>query len=159
MSIDGYCARLSPADLGRALADPEVARELTDRLSGAADDRRHEVGPYWDGIAFLLRRRAFPVDLVHGGTELPGAPDLGFGPPRYLTPDQVRCAVDAFDTISPDTLADGLTGAELTAAGVHPLGFWARDGSLDSAVGAYQDLARFLRTAARYRHAIVFWTT
>ncbi|MFJ8038963.1 YfbM family protein [Kitasatospora sp. NPDC096147] len=157
MSINGHYARLAPTDLGRALADPDVAEELTGHLA-ATGDRLHEVGPYWDAIAFLLRRHGFPVDLVDGGAELPGVPGLGYGPPRYLTPDQVRCVVGALDGISADTLAEGLSGAELTAAEVYPIGFWERDGALDSAVGAYQDLARFLRTAARYRQAVLFWT-
>ncbi|MFB9368498.1 YfbM family protein [Kitasatospora sp. NPDC001664] len=157
MSIDGYYARLSPTDLGRALADPDTARELTDPQE-QSPDRRHCVGPYWDAIAFLLRRRGFPVDLVRGGTELTGAADLGFGPPRYLTPDQVRCAVEALEAVTPDALAQDVTGADLTAAGVHPLSHWDHDGSLDSAAGAYQDLLAFLRTTARYHQAVLFWT-
>lgn len=158
MSINGYYARLSPTDLGRALADPDAARELTEPQD-SAPDRRHGVGPYWDAIAFLLRRRGFPVDLVRGGTELPGAPDLGHGPPRYLTPDQVRCMVEALEAVTPDTLATDVTAADLTAAGVHPLGHWSRDGALDSAAAAYQDLLAFLRTTARYRQAVLFWTS
>jgi hypothetical protein len=46
----------------------------------------------WDLLGFLLRRSAFPVDIVHGEEPL-AADDWGYGPPQYLTPDRVRLRV------------------------------------------------------------------
>ncbi|MGA5259387.1 DUF1877 family protein [Streptomyces griseoincarnatus] len=55
----------------------------------------------WHALDFLLRRVGFPVDVVFGEEEIPGADDWSYGPPRCLTPDQVRTAAEAFAATPP----------------------------------------------------------
>src|SRR5271165_1779219 len=61
----------------------------------------------WHGIHFLLTSSAWggtpPLsNAVLGGTEF--GPDLGYGPARYLTPDQVKEVAAGLDRITGETL-------------------------------------------------------
>ncbi|MFG2356911.1 YfbM family protein [Streptomyces sp. NPDC048521] len=119
MSMIGEYARLTSAELERAVQNPRWAREFIDELIDAALDegastvppRCLDINKAWDTLRFLLRRIDFPVDIVHGEEETPGAEDWGYGPPRYLTPEQVRTASAALATTSGDALMHGVTAA------------------------------------------------
>ncbi len=57
-----------------------------------------------------------------------------------------------------DTLAAGLTPADLAAAEVYPVRLWAGDPSaLDHLSAHYTDLLRYLTRTARYRHGLLIW--
>ncbi|MFI9601946.1 DUF1877 family protein [Streptomyces sp. NPDC052043] len=62
-------------------------------------------------LGFLLRRVSFPVDIVHNEEELSGADD--WGPPRYLTPEQVRTAAAALAATPSHTWIGSVTVREL----------------------------------------------
>ncbi|MFE2046768.1 YfbM family protein [Streptomyces sp. NPDC059477] len=164
MGMTGEYVRLTAAELDRALGDPEWARERVGELAEAADavegpvpePRLHSTEKTWHALDFLLRRRAFPVDIVFGEDDLPGAAEWGHGPPRYLTPDRVRLAAEALAALTPEALDEDVNPADLTAAEIYPH-IWERDGTLDWVTAEYQELARFFRIAARYRQAVVLW--
>ncbi|MFJ4688805.1 YfbM family protein [Streptomyces sp. NPDC088789] len=167
MSMIGRYVRLTAAELDRALADPAWALLRVEELRDEEDEwdeeapprepRSHSTDKTWHALHFLLGRHPVPVDVVHGEEDLPGADDWGYGPPRYLTPDQVRRATEALAAVTPEALPAGARPADLAAAGVYPTAVWERDEPLDWVIAHYQDLTRFLRIAARYRQAVVVW--
>lgn len=59
--------------------------------------------------------------------------------------------------LSPGALVDGVDPAELVAAVALPAG-WTEEDAPHLASGHYRALADFLRTAARYRQAVLVWT-
>ncbi|WP_329485316.1 YfbM family protein [Kitasatospora sp. NBC_01246] len=59
--------------------------------------------------------------------------------------------------MSPGALVDGVDPAELVAAVALPAG-WTEEDAPHLASGHYRALADFLRTAARYRQAVLVWT-
>jgi hypothetical protein len=128
MSMIGEYARLTPAELARAVRDPNWALAFIDELieagvdetTGSGRPRCLDIGKAWDTLGFLLRRIEFPVDIVHGGQEIPGAEDWGYGPPRYLTPEQVQAAAAALATLPSEALVQGVTEAELAQADPYP---------------------------------------
>ena len=88
---------------------PEVLNDLLDEpdvlfstLDGAPDPSivRYtlDLGKMWHGLHYLLTGTALggepPLDqAILGGIEL--GEDMGYGPPRYLTPDEVREVTEA----------------------------------------------------------------
>lgn len=80
---------------------------------------------------------------------MPGAEDWSYGPPRCLTPEQVRTAAEALAATPPARLTEGVTPAGLAAAGVHPTIVWERGEPLDEVAAHYDALATYLRAAAR----------
>ncbi|MEU2632528.1 YfbM family protein [Kitasatospora sp. NPDC007106] len=163
MSIVGRYTRLTPSQSDRAMREPGWARELAEELAEAeserqlsvADRRCHEVGTAWHALAFLLDRRGLPVDLLHGEAEVPDTAAPGYGPPRLLDPERVRLAADSLAELPPHVLTEGVTADDLAQAHVYPAGLWQRGDALEVVAGHYLELAAFVRTAARYRHALL----
>lgn len=165
MSMIGEYARLTPAELGRAIRDPDWAlgfiEELieggSDERAGAGQPRCLDIDKAWDTLGFLLRRIEFPVDIVHGEEEIPGAEDWGYGPPRYLTPEQVRAAAAALGGLSSDVLVRDVTEAELAQADLYPN--IAGEGLqwLKYVTHHYDALVPFFRAAAAAGDAMVVW--
>ncbi|MCG6499775.1 YfbM family protein [Kitasatospora sp. A2-31] len=142
----------------RAFADEVTAREA-ERAVGPSERRGHDLGKAWDGLRFLLERRAFPVDLVHGEEGLPGAGDWGYGAPRVLVPERVRLAADALADLPFTALLGDVTAADLARSEVYPAGFWWDDESALPYLSAHHAaLAAFVATAARYRHGLLVWS-
>ncbi|MFE0422814.1 YfbM family protein [Streptomyces sp. NPDC058953] len=165
MSMHGTYVRLTPDESARALRDPEWAEGYVDGLLEAEPDverlpptaRSHHTDRAWHALDFLLRRRGFPVDVVHGEEEIPGADDWGYGPPRLLSPERVRIAADAFAVLGPAGLIAGVAPGDLTAAEIYPVSRWSEPYALELLTGHYPPLAAFFRATALRGHALVVW--
>ncbi|WP_380282375.1 YfbM family protein [Kitasatospora purpeofusca] len=164
MSMIGRYLRLSAGELGRAAREPEWALEFVEELDEADGGERacgwarlHETGKAWQALDFLLRRHGFPVDLVHGEEELPGAEDWGYGPPSLIAPDRVRLAAEALAALDPGRLTEGVAAVDLAEARVYPQGLWTDEDSLHLVTAEYRALADFLRAAATRRHGVLVW--
>ncbi|MEU5402769.1 YfbM family protein [Streptomyces sp. NPDC005963] len=179
MSMIGEYVRVTAAQLDQAIADPEWASGLIDELieadwEGGADSsgdpsttppvaadasgvRSLDVDKAWDALDFLLRRRDFPVDIIHGEAAIPGADDWGYGPPRYLTPARVREAADALQGLTADELVADVSAKELAGADVYPRIIWERGESLDYVREHFTALVPFFQAAARAGDGMLIW--
>ncbi|MEU7279612.1 YfbM family protein [Streptomyces sp. NPDC045431] len=159
MSMLGTYVRLSPAELERILGDPAWAREFVDELLDAepGDARCHSTDKAWDAVRFLTRRAGFPVDVVHGEQAVPWDEDWGYGPPRYLTPDQVRTAAEVLAATEGGRLTAGVGPADLAREQVYPAMIWERGEPLDNVVLHYEALRPFFREAAEAGDAVLVW--
>ncbi|MFJ1567794.1 YfbM family protein [Streptomyces erythrochromogenes] len=163
MSMNGEYLRVTPAELERALKDPEWALDLADEIRDAqegsapapAGARHFTTQQTWHLLGFLLQRSAFPVDIVHGEETL-ATDDWGYGPPRYLTPDRVRLAADALQQTTYDQLIQGVDPFELVKAEVYPQ-IWDSPASLEWARDLFTPLADLFRDAASGGHAMLIW--
>ncbi|MFJ8948289.1 YfbM family protein [Streptomyces sp. NPDC102395] len=165
MSMNGEYLRVTPAELDRALKDLEWALDLAEEIQDAQEE--HEPAPNearhftthqtWDLLGFLLRRSAFPVDIVHGEDPL-GADDddWGYGPPQYLTPDRVRLAADTLHQTTYDQLIQGVASSELAEAEIYPP-IWDSPTSLEWARDLFTPLTEFFQGAASTGHAVLIW--
>ncbi|MEV7187355.1 DUF1877 family protein [Kitasatospora sp. NPDC093102] len=166
MSIVTRYLRLNQRELDRAARDPdwlsafadEVAEQESERAASPSERRTHDTGKAWDALRFLFGQRTFPVDLAHGGQELPGAGDRGYGPPRVLTPEQARLAADALADLPFPALLGDTTAAGLVRADVHPTGLGEDDPDLPHLQAHHAALTAFVRTAARCRHGLLVWS-
>lgn len=74
MSMNGEYLRVTPAELGWALGDSACAWSLSEAAQDVeeqsrpplAEARHFTTHKTWHLLDFLMRRAAFPVDLVHG---------------------------------------------------------------------------------------------
>lgn len=85
-----------------------------------AEARHFTTHQTWNLLGFLLKRSAFPVDIVFGEEPVPEADAWGYEPPRYLTAERVRLAADRLDRMTYDELIRGVDHAELASAEVYP---------------------------------------
>ncbi|MER6393188.1 YfbM family protein [Streptomyces sp. NPDC001523] len=163
MSMNGEYLRVTPAELDRALKDPEWAWNLAEEIQDAqpevepapAEARHFTTHQTWHLLGFLLQRSAFPVDVVHG--EEPLATDhWGYGPPQYLAPERVRLAADTLHGTTYDQLIQDVDPSELTKAEVYPQ-IWDSPASLEWASDLFTPLTEFFRGAASAGHAMLIW--
>ncbi|MFD4700033.1 YfbM family protein [Streptomyces niveus] len=163
MSMNGEYLRVTPAELDRALKDPEWTLDLAEEIQNAQKDhapaqneaRHFTTHQTWDLLGFLLRRSAFPVDIVHGEEPL-AADDWGYGQPQYLTPDRVRLAADILHQKTYDQLIQGVDPSELAKAGIYPQ-IWDSPTSLEWARDLFTPLTEFFQGAASTGHAMLIW--
>ena len=106
----------------------------------------------WHGIHFLLTGSAWggkrPLsNAVMGGQEF--GPDLGYGPARYLTPDQVKEVAAALDEITSATLRDRFNPKAMTKAEIYT---WHEDEGeegLEYFLEYYAQVRAYFQQAAR----------
>lgn len=159
MSMIGYALTLSTADLDRATADPDWAREHVEELEAADDDSRLlDLDKAWAAIAFALKQARFPVNVVLGEQPLAEDEDWGYGPPRVVTPARVREAAAEFATTTPEALLASVSAEGLDAADVYPSG-WLDEPDLlpEFLLPALRDLTALYASASADGHAVVLW--
>jgi Domain of unknown function (DUF1877) len=108
----------------------------------------------WAGIHYLLTGTAWegdpPLNFILGGTEI-GNVDVGYGPARALTSDEIRNLAPALDALPPDALRDRFDPARMMELRVYPE-IWDRDPEEDDTLGYlitnYTDLRNFVRRTA-----------
>ncbi|MHB1037687.1 MAG: YfbM family protein [Pirellulales bacterium] len=158
MSMIGNFLQLSSAQLEALIADPSrvetfIYPEDEEHVNGIHVDKA------WHGIHYLLAGEAWGGELplanvVLGGTEI--GEDVGYGPARYLTADEVRAAADALKDITPDVLRSRYVASELSENAIYP-DIW--DDPDDDAIGYlatwYQTLRDYYFDAAAKRNAML----
>jgi hypothetical protein len=162
--MNGEYLRVTGDELARAIKDPGWALELADDVRETEEDadlppgkaRHLTTHKAWQAIAFLLDRAGFPVDVVFGEESFAEDEDWGYGPPRYLTVEQVEEAAHAVRTTTFDDLIAGVTLADLDRAHVYP-DIWDEPDSLEWVRGWYEPLAPFFAAAAADGHAMLLW--
>ncbi|MEU9091890.1 YfbM family protein [Streptomyces sp. NPDC048428] len=165
MSMNGRYARLTPAELERTLREPGWGEEFVNELAVADWDEQREASAArchgtekaWHALDFLLGRIGFPVDIVHGEEDIPGAEDWGHSPPCMLSPKAVRVAAEALAALPVDALVRDVTPADLALAGIYPVEMWERGESLAYVTSRYQTLVPFFQAADRAGDTVVVW--
>ncbi len=130
MSMIGNFLQLSPADLTGLIADPSRVEPLI-YTDGEEDENSIDVDKSWQGIHYLLTGDAWGgepplANVVLGGTEI--GDDVGYGPARYLTADEVCAAAEALKDIPPDAFGRRYDASALAANNVYP-GTWDEEGA------------------------------
>jgi hypothetical protein len=113
----------------------------------------------WDGISYLLTGKHFDTttlvgQAILGGTEI--GEDMGYGPMRVLTPEQVKAISAALNDITPDMLSKRYDPAKMDREQIYP-NIWTREkeDGLKFLLDNYAALQRFYKRAADGDLAIV----
>ena len=139
------------AQIDHLLANPgEIGRFLYG--ADAASGERVCLDRTWHAIHFALNGSRLGGDeplnfLVSEGTPV-GEVDVGYGPARVLTSDQVRGVAAALRPIEPDELGRRIDVQQLDEAAIYP-GRWQRDGmDVDQVVSHYRDMRELIARLA-----------
>jgi hypothetical protein len=132
---------------GKAPAEP-------DTWEPSSSNEELYVDKAWAGIHYLLTGTAWegdpPLNFILGGTEI-GNVDVGYGPARALTSDEVRGLAEALDALPPDELRQRFDPTQMMELRVYPE-IWDRDPEEDDTlgylIGHYTDLRNFVRHTA-----------
>jgi hypothetical protein len=165
MSMCGCYRRVTVAELDRLLKDSSDIFTFLhpDDPADLLEDSFLDIDKTWAAIQFLLTRDVIgdqgkpPLSYaVRGGTWL-GDVDVGYGPARYLLPEQVRALAEAMEAISDAELRKRFDMATLAEAGVYP-GVWEDvEEELGYLLPQYASLQAFMAEAARTGDAMLLW--
>ncbi len=161
MSMIANIVALSPAQLASVVADPDSLASILYPEADAGPGTRLDIDKAWHAIHFTLNASAWggigPLSLVIlGGQEMGG--DIGYGPARVLTPDEVRAVADALASITGDAFSARFSPADMDAADIYPQG-WADIGpdALPYVLEHYRRLRAFYQEAAGRGDAAILY--
>lgn len=163
MSMIMMFRRLSDADLSRLREEPELVADYVggEEPDGFGPFTDLDVDKAWHAIHFLLTGTAWegepPLNfVVTGGTEL--GDDLGYGPARGLTSDEVQGVASALKDIPTESLVQRFDPEALESAEIYP-DIWDRpqeeDDSRGYVTGYYDELRAFVLEAAAEGQALL----
>ena|SRR5215831_3102813 len=159
----------TPEELAALEEDPEGIDDLLDEGADAETEdepRFHDVDKAWHGLHFLLTGTAWggepPLNFIATGGEQVGEIDVGYGPARRFSAEQLTAIVRALDAISEDALRARYVPRKMADAEIYPDG-WEPSDDDDVGLGYllehYASLKTFLAVgAARGLGLLVFIT-
>jgi len=156
--VGGWLGKL----LGLTKAAPPLPAASMLPAPREADDEI-DTGKAWHAIHFLLTGQARPANgllgfLCSGGAVIAGA-DVGYGPPRAYTSDQVAALVATLSRLDREALYQRYQPMEMDKQRVYPR-IWARDRDkgFEYIWGQFQRLRAFLGEAhARKQGLLVYY--
>src|SRR5438067_13491335 len=154
----------------RPASDSEIEQLLgaptnvTRFLYGADADGRERVvlDKAWHAIHFALTGSRLGGDaplnfLVSEGTPV-GEVDVGYGPARVLTSQQVRAIAAALQPLAPDDLARRVDLKQLDDEAIYP-GNWQRNGiGVDYVVSNYRDMRTLIERLAEHGAGLILYS-
>jgi hypothetical protein len=162
MGMVAYFTAVSPAKLDELGADPDLVEPFLFPNDGDDEpDNTVDIDKAWHGIDFLLRQIAEEQDAplaaaVAGGTDL--GEDLGYGPPRALSAQEVQAIAAALALVTPDQLKQAYDPEAMGAACIYP-DIWERDGAeaLDYLLHYFPAVVAFYQAAAGRGDGALLW--
>jgi uncharacterized protein DUF1877 len=153
----------------RPASDPEIQRllanpaEITRFLYGGGSDDSDRVvlNKAWHAIHFALTGSHLGGDeplnfLVSEGTPV-GEVDVGYGPARAMSSEQVRHIAEALASIEPDLISNRLDVRQLDEQAIYP-GNWQRNGyGVEYVVSNYREMRDFVMRAAERGHGMILY--
>ncbi|MCW7537951.1 YfbM family protein [Aquabacterium sp. A7-Y] len=159
----GCFAAVSEAKLTELRADPDaVADFLFTEAEDGGPAEALDIDKTWHGLHFLLTGESYggegPLAWAIMGGE-PIGEDVGYGPARYLEPQQVREVAAALAPITVQALNARYDPAAFEKADIYPTGIWRSEGqgAFDYLAEWYEDLVAFYARAAERGDAVLLY--
>ena len=157
MSMIGNFLQLTPAQLQTLIDDPSTVEAFIypdeEEADGCID-----IDKAWQGIHFMLTGDQWAgepplCNVILGGTEI--GDDVGYGPAKYITADDVRAAANALDQLPRDELAKRFDVSAMNNNDIYP-GIWDEgDDALDYLMTWYESLREYYSDAAKKGNAML----
>jgi hypothetical protein len=160
-----FAEQIAAGNQWEKLSAPPPTRSAGAAIEGSQLGPLLELDKAWHGVHFLLTGSATEAtdgvgQAILGGVEI--GPDMGYGPARYLTPDQVSAVAYELGVLKSEDLRARFDGVAMQAANVYP-GIWDEDDPdeplVDWLVETFDEVRRFYEAAAARRSAVLLYMT
>jgi hypothetical protein len=163
MSMIGYFAAVDEDTLSDLKSDTSLIEEYLYPSDGENEPPNAiDVDKCWHAIHYLLTGQALGGDepyslAVLGGEDL--GEDLGYGPARFLTPEQVEDVAATLRTVGVNDLAARYAPEEMELAEIYPGVIWVKDSdnALEYVLENYERLVEFYSAAAQRGDGVIIW--
>ena len=157
MSMIGNFRQVTPAQL-QALMDDPASVEAFIYPDGGEAENGIDVDKAWHGIHFMLTGDvwggASPLaNVVLGGVEI--GEDAGYGPARYITPDEVRAAAEVIRSLPREVLGKRYDAAAMAENEIYPDIWDEGDDAADYLLSYYESLRNYYLDAASKGNAML----
>lgn len=161
MSMVGCFAGINLDVANRLMSNPdEIDGYLYPNDGDDEPENYIDVDKAWNGIHYLLTGTAFEGEpplswAILGGKEV--GDDVGYGPARFLTADQVKNISQALPDL--EVFKAGFSPKEMDESEIYPDGIWERDGeeALEYLVDNYKRMVEFYQSAASRNDWVILW--
>ena len=161
MSMIHQMIELSKEQLDELLTHPET---VDDFFSERQSERLDECSLYksWHKMHFLLNGDPWSGGVplgwaVLGGKEL-GTVEVGYGPARYLLPNEVRILVSELRLLPAEELFEAYDPASMRAAKLYCAPDESQDASEEKSLRKYYErLVGFYESVAESGHGVLTW--
>jgi len=160
----GNLLRVSNDELESYLRDSKLLEERVYSDDADIDDQNPiDIDKSWDGIHFLLTGKtldeinsADPLlsSIVFGDQPLDENQDMGYGPARYNTKEQVRQITKVFEELPITKLKEQYDAKKMSELEIYPT-IWDEPEAFDYIVEYYEKLKQFYQTAAASNQEVV----
>lgn len=161
MSMIGNYLPLSAEQLATIIENPAQAEALAYPDHGEMPPDALDIDKSWHLIHFLLNGETWGGDgplsqVVLGGTELPDT-DAGYGPFRYLQPEEVQATSKALAEISSEELWSRFNADRAQAAEIYPQGWSGDDEEREYVQSNFESLQQLYADAAASGKAMLLY--
>ena len=159
MGMIGNFMQISSEQLESLKQDPDSVGDFLFPEDGGMPNCC-DIDKAWQGIHFLLAGNPWQGEgaigqVVMGGTEL--GEDLGFGPARYLTPEQVKQVAQAIEPIDRAELQRRFDPQSMAANDIYAFHPEDADDDLDYYLTYYDELKQYYVQAATNDRAMLLF--
>ncbi|ATB35086.1 hypothetical protein CYFUS_000498 [Cystobacter fuscus] len=170
MSIQGNLRRVGADQLRALLASPEQVNDIVHPPEdedldedGSSNADHLPLEKNWHGLHFLLTATAWegspPLNFIAAGGQRVGDEDVGYGPPRAFTPQQVKEISRALEGLDGEGLRRRFNARKMDELEIYPQGWSDNDDeeSLASLLEDFDTLRSFLREGAEQGQALLVY--
>lgn len=160
MSMIGNYRRVTESELSAVCAEPgSISDFLYSEDNENNATRRLDIDKSWQAIHFLLNDSpwdgSYPLVCVVMGGESIGEQDVGYGPARYLTSQQVKDVTNALEQIPAWELLEKFDADRMNQEEIYPHGWRSCQEERDYISQHYSSLVQFFKSAADAGDAMI----
>jgi hypothetical protein len=163
MSMIGNYRQIAPQELAALHADPaSVLDFLYPRNGSCTPPGRHlDIDKAWHAVHFLLNGDPWEgprplLDVVLGGTPV-GEVEVGYGPARFLAPEEVEVVARALEALSAVELLEHFHANRLNDAHIYPHGWTGALEEVEYVHKNYLAVSEFFRKVAAAKDAMLLY--
>ena len=164
MSMIGVLVRVPEEQLNTFLKESVLFEEYIDSEEYEQSDRHLDLDKTWEAINYLLTGHT--IDTIEEASpplghvffsdhKLDDELDMGYGPPYYIVPAQVKIISDALKDISPAKLLSKYNAQEFNQKNVYPNAWEDSEDHRDFIAEKFTQLKEFYSAAAMEGDAII----
>lgn len=163
MGIVACFTAVQPQELEHLLDNPDELEQFLYPDDGDAEPPNYlDLDKAWHGLHYLLTGEAVGgpaplADAITGGVEF--GPEVGYGPARYLMPEEVSAVAQALASLTPEALSQRFDPQDMEAKQIYPDAIWVSEGNeaLEYVLDAFSEAQAFYAGAAARGDAVIQW--
>ncbi|TXK77494.1 YfbM family protein [Paenibacillus sp. N3.4] len=158
MGMIGYLKQISNELLEGIIEGKEHITDLiynNEDQSGSLD-----IDKAWHAIHFILNESAWEgqyplINVILGGTEL--GVDLGYGPARYLTNEEVRDVALSLSNLNENEIKKRFNPEKMKELDIYPSIAWDEQGDLEYVFSYYEEVKKYYIEASGKNSAMLLY--